>query len=455
MRWTYALVLVACSGPPSTVDGGSDAAPDVDAQAPVAIFGERFGDSSDQVAFGLAVAADGSLVIAGALAGTADFGGGALASAGLDDVFVAKLDAAGKHVWSARFGDGDEQWAEHIAIDGAGNVAVVGSMSGSIDFGGGSLASAVGRDVYVAVFDAGGKYVWSKSFGSPGTNEDAWGVAFDPSGNVLVTGGAEGEIDFGCGAPAAEGEQSIFVAKLDPKGACVFSRRVGNAEEQIGFAIASDAAGDVLVTGRFEGTIDFGVGPMTATLRDAFVAGWDASGVTLFSRDFGDPSGSGMAEGRGIAAGASGIVVAGKFSGTLGGLASAGDTDVFLVGLDATGATRFERRFGDAAFQNAFDLAPAGADVFVASGDFGGALDFGTTTPLVARAHDGWVARFDGKTGSAISAYALAGGDVTAWASAASGGRVAVAGGFSGTLDLGGIPLVSSGGSDVFAGLLP
>ena len=458
-RWPYALVLVGCSSTPNAPDGGADAGTDaveasIDAPVPVVIFAERFGDGADQVAFGAAASSDG-VVITGALSGSADFGGGALTSAGLDDVFVTKLDASGKHVFSKRFGDADEQWAEHVAVDASGNIAVVGSMSGTIDFGGGPLVATGGRDVFVAVFDASGAHRWSKSFGSDGTNEDGWSVAFDPSGDVLVTGGAEGAIDFGCGAPSPEGEQSIFVAKLDPKGACVFSRRVGDPEEQIGFAIASDAAGDVLVTGRFEGTIDFGAGPMTAALRDAFVAAWDPSGNILFSRSFGDPSGNGMAEGRGVVAMASGVVVVGKFSGVLGGLTSAGDTDVFVIGLDAKGVTRFERRYGDPTFQNAFSIAPDGADTFLASGDFAGALDFGSTK-LVARAHDGWVARFDAKTGDATSAWSLGGGgDVIAWSVAKSTGPIFVAGSFDGPLDFGGITLVSSGGTDVFAGALP
>lgn len=38
--------------------------------------------------------------------GSVDFGGGALTSAGSNDIFAAKLTAAdGAHVWSQRFGD--------------------------------------------------------------------------------------------------------------------------------------------------------------------------------------------------------------------------------------------------------------------------------------------------------------------------------------------------------------
>jgi len=386
VRVRISVVLIACAfacdnGTAAQPDAGADAAgsdtADV-AAPPVALFAERFGDQADQFAWSVATGGDGSIVVVGEVAGAIDFGGGPLTSAGQGDAFVAKLDASGHWVWSKSFGDADEQYAEHVAIDANGNIAVIGSFCGTVDFGGGPLVcTGGGRDVFVAVFDGSGQPLWSKSFGSPGTIEDGWGIAFDASGNVVVTGGAEGAIDFGGGAAPPEGEQSIFVAKLDPLGNHVWSKRVGDPLEQIGFAIASNAAADVLVTGRFEGTIDFGSGPMTAGLREAFVAAYDASGNSLYSRHFGDPGIAGMAEGRGIAATTGGTVVTGTFSGPFDTMTSAGDTDVFLLALDPSGGTLFEKRFGDASFQNAWALALAPNGNVVIGGSFSGALDFG------------------------------------------------------------------------------
>ena len=452
------LCAFACDGGPAgRPDAASPdvAAPDVNAP-PVALFAERFGDAADQFAWSVASGADGSIVVAGEVAGSLDFGGGPLTSAGQGDVFVAKLDAGGHHLWSARFGDADEQYAEHVAIDASGDIAVIGSFCGNVDFGGGPLAcTGGGHDVFVAVFDGSGHHLWSKSFGSPGTIEDGWGIAFDASGNVLVTGGAEGAIDFGGGAAPPEGEQSIFVAKLDPLGGFLWSKRVGDPLEQIGFAVTTDAAGDVLLTGRFEGTIDFGSGAMTAGLREAFVAAYDPSGNSLYARHFGDPGGVGLAEGRGIATTAAGVVVTGTFSGPFDSVTSAGDTDVFLLGLDSAGSSRFEKRFGDASFQNAWALAPAPGGGVAIGGSFSGVLDFGGPK-LSASDEDGFVAVLDASTGAATSAHPLGGaGRGQVWGVATSAGHVLAVGNFGGTLDFGGISLLSSGGDDVFVGAFP
>ena len=56
----------------------------------------------------MSVGADGSIYAAGNFSGTASFGSGPsathLTSAGADDVYVSKLDAAGNFVWVKSFG---------------------------------------------------------------------------------------------------------------------------------------------------------------------------------------------------------------------------------------------------------------------------------------------------------------------------------------------------------------
>jgi len=107
-----------------------------------------------------------------------DFGGGPLVSQGGDDAFVVKLDAGGQHLWSKSFGDASGQKVNGIAVDGSGNVVVTGQLSGSIDIGGGPLVSQGGDDVFAAKLDAGGLHIWSKSFGGA---EHQAGVAATPA----------------------------------------------------------------------------------------------------------------------------------------------------------------------------------------------------------------------------------------------------------------------------------
>ena len=121
--------------------------------------------------------------------------------------------STGKHLWSKGFGDGSHQAAEAVAVDASGNVIVTGNFEGTVDFGGGALTSTGSRDIFVAKFGSDGAHLWSKSFGA-GDDQITQAVTVDASGNVIVTGWFYGTVDFGGGALTSAGSFDIFVAKF-------------------------------------------------------------------------------------------------------------------------------------------------------------------------------------------------------------------------------------------------
>lgn len=100
---------------------------------------------------GIAVGNDASTFVASHSATTIDFGGGRLTSAGGQDVFIAKLDAKGDHVWSRRFGDGAEQIVGGLATVGD-RLLAAGYFAGTLDLGTGtgtSLSARGSHDLFV------------------------------------------------------------------------------------------------------------------------------------------------------------------------------------------------------------------------------------------------------------------------------------------------------------------
>src|SRR3989442_13362586 len=81
---------------------------------------------------------------------TLDFGGGPLTSAGSLDTFLAKFNPSGAHLWSKRFGSTGSDSSTNVAVDGSGNVVMAGSFSGTVDFGSGPLTSARLYDTFLA-----------------------------------------------------------------------------------------------------------------------------------------------------------------------------------------------------------------------------------------------------------------------------------------------------------------
>lgn len=124
-----------------------------------------FGDARARVN-DLAVSDAGEVVVAGLFAEPFDFGGGVLspvhAPGTIDtfDAFLVKLDAAGAHRWSARFGDEGSQSIDRVTVDARGEIAVLGRGNGTIDLGGGPLALGE-NGTFAARFDAEGRWLWS------------------------------------------------------------------------------------------------------------------------------------------------------------------------------------------------------------------------------------------------------------------------------------------------------
>jgi hypothetical protein len=231
-----------------------------------------FGDTGDQYGDTAAFDPRGFLVTAGYFGGGLDFGGGSRTSAGGVDIFVTKQDLSGAHLWSLRFGDLGDQRAEAIALDSQGNIFLTGRFAGSFDFGGDRLESAGATDFYVVKLDETGKHVWSKRFGGPG-EEVPNAIALDGAGNVLVVGRAYGPLDFGSGNLPPAGDSDAFVVKLDPTGNHLWSKRFGDVGLDSANAIGATPTNEVWVAGYFRGTVDFGGGPLTSKGKaDVFVA---------------------------------------------------------------------------------------------------------------------------------------------------------------------------------------
>ncbi|MGD0922008.1 MAG: SBBP repeat-containing protein [Terriglobia bacterium] len=304
------------------------------------LWSKRFGGMGYDIGSGIAADGSGNVLVTGCFQDTADFGGGPRASHGSYDIFVAKFSGVdGAHLWSKGFGSTYDDMGLGIAADGSG-VVVTGYFRGAVSFGGGGLTSAgaMSEDIFVVKLSgANGAHLWSKQFGDVGPDE-GHGIAVDGTGSVLVTGDFSGTVDFGGGPLTSAGGYDIFVARLSGvNGAHLWSKRFGGTGTDSACALAADGSGNVLVTGYFERTLDFGGGGLTsAGGGDIFVSKFSGGdGAHLWSKRFGDTLGD---RGYGITADRSGnALVTGLFSGTVdfGGevLTSAGTADIFVLKL--------------------------------------------------------------------------------------------------------------------------
>lgn len=449
-----------CSGEvlPTTEDCATATDEDCDGLAPPCngafLWGARFGDASDQLGKSVAVDGPGNVLLAGDFGGTVDFGGGPLVSAGASDVSIAKFSASGILQWSKRFGDSSDQYGNVVAADESGNIVLTGSIGGTVDFGGGPLTGTGSQDSFIAKFDAAGNHAWSKRF----TGFGRVGAAFG-AGDVLVAGSFSGSLDLGGGAMTSAGASDIYIARFGPTGNHVWSKRFGDAGNQYGEAIATDATGAILATGSFGGTVDFGGGPLTSKPGIAntalYLAKLDATGAHVWSKRFGE---TGKISGARVAVDAAGnVVVAGSFSGSVdfggGVLTSAGSSDIFIAKFYASGAHWWSKRFGDSDIQTGAGVATDGDGDVVLVGGFIGVVDFGAGQYVSAGvgSADMYIAKFDAN-GKHLWSKRFGDGLTQGAADVATdaAGDSIVTGQFSGAIDFGGGSLMCAGQADAF-----
>ncbi len=428
----------------------------------VANWGAGFGD--DDQDFGRNIATDSSdnVYAVGFFRETIDFGGGTLTATAGRDVFLAKFDSDGNHLWSQSFGGtGGTDIGLGVAVDSADNVIVTGYFQSTINFGGADLTAAGGgsdTDIFVAKFNSAGVHQWSFSYGDT-ENQQGWGVATDSADNVILTGYYEGAPDFGGGALASQVNWSIYLVKLSSAGAHVFSDGYGSSgSEQFARHVAVDGADNIVIAGPFAGSVNFGGGNLTsAGERDGYVAKFNSAGAHQWSIRFGDAARN---EARRVEVDSNGdVIVAGYFRGSVdlgcGSLAASGgaEHDVLLAKLNgATGSCRWSSRYGDTAPDLADGLSIDDNDRILVGGSFEGTLDFGDQSITSQGGRDAWVAKFftDGRF-AWVRRFGNSVDQFTGNLATDSAGNVTLTGWFSGTVTLSSGGVISSAGvEDVF-----
>lgn len=227
-------------------------------------FGGRYNDTISH----LAVDARGNIYVQGVFRDTADWGGKPLtAHGGADnDVVLAKYDVNGDPVWAQNFGNAFDDVAGGLTVDPAGNITMVGSFDKSVSFGPGDEHTAAGEsDAFIARFTTDGKLTWARTYGAD--REDiAYGVAADAAGNTVTIGWFQGSVDFGKGPLVSKGNKDVFAVKLDPAGGLVWAQRWGDRDHDQARAVAIDDHGAALVAGIYRFTLDL-VAPALESVR--------------------------------------------------------------------------------------------------------------------------------------------------------------------------------------------
>lgn len=203
-----------------------------------------------------------------------------------------------------------------------------------------------------------------------------------------------------------------------------------DGDDDNAYCIAKDAAGNLLIGGTFHATVDFDPSVSTANLvtgqasgnsnENGFLAKYTSTGVYIWAIKIGNSTSASQTIVNNVTLdGSNNAYIVGQFQGTVdfdpgagtSNLTSAGGNDIFIAKYNSSGAYQWAYQIGAASSDKGLAIAiDASSNIYI-TGDFQGTCDFdpsGSTANLVASGVDGFVASYS-STGTYRWAFALSG----------------------------------------------
>ena len=296
---------------------------------------------------------------------------------------------------------------------------VAGIYRGTTDFDPGlgvdeRTSSGGSFDVYLVKYNTDGEYQWVRAWGGP--NEDvSYGIATDSSGNIYVSGGFTGTVDFDPGAGIKNKSTKTanysdpYVTKFDSAGNHLWVQTWGGSSSDFSLNVNTDNVDNVYVVGWFGSTsADFN--PAGGDVRnsngswDVFLSKFDSAGNYQWARTWGGASGD---MGYAVSIDNTGNIYVGgwfndkvDFNPGLGvdNKTSNGNWDVYLSKLDSAGNYLWAVTWGGTEQDIGYDVALDSGNVYV-SGAFNGTVDFDPGTSTVNQtskgSNDAFLTRFN------------------------------------------------------------
>jgi Domain of unknown function (DUF1996)/Beta-propeller repeat len=268
------------------------------------------------------------------------------------DAFVRKYDASGTELWTRQFGTPGTDQGLALAVDDSG-VYVTGSTDGRFP----KQAPAGELDAFVAKFGPNGRQVWLQQFGTRGSDEAVSVVA--AGAGLFISGSTDGRL----GASRVGGTDA-FVGAFSLEGEVRWIRQFGSTgtDRARGLSVES---GSVRVVGSTDGAFR---GKASLGGDDAFVQTFTTQGNRGWARQLGS---SGADAATSVLALPGTTYVTGTTDGTLQGQASVGGSDAFVMRLNARGELVWTRQFGTEASDDSAAVGGTADAVYVAGSTTG------------------------------------------------------------------------------------
>lgn len=279
--------------------------------------------------------------------------------------FLAKWDENGDFVYGRVFASTGDCRPYGLSLDAQENIYLSGTFRGTIDLdpgNGTSSHTANGQlDAFFVKLDDSGNFDWDYTFGG-GSYDYVYDHAVDEQGNVYLTGGFSGTVDFDAGSGthniSASGSADGFLLKVTNEATFDWAHTAGSSSNWEDFSGVAYREGFVYISGYFYNSINLGSGGASTILnnsgsgRAAFVQKLDTTAVSQWGYAI---TGSGSEAWDVQVAQDGNVLLCGDFGGTVdfeygSGTSSAqtnGGADAYVLSVSAAGDYNWHKTWGD------------------------------------------------------------------------------------------------------------
>lgn len=316
-----------------------------------------------------------------------------------DEFVVGKLNLNNEKIeWIKTAGKKEARsFCANIAIDTSENVYTIGTYYTNLNLGSGDLGSNGDRDFVIAKYTSSGNLNWVNSYGGT-AGEEVNGLTVLGNGDVVASGFFRNTVDFGLGNETSAGDSDAFLMIVNSAGSTQYGARFGLTGKDYYWDVAHDSSNNIYASGEMIGNIDLGGGALTQIGgRDIFLGKYDNLGNHIWSMNFGVV---GDEYTRDIAVNSSGeTVIAGHTKGdfNIGGAGhtNQGGTDLFLAKVDASGSLSWARAFGTINNENSYDVIFDEDENIIMLASFSGTINVGGNDLTSYGGVDILIAKFD------------------------------------------------------------
>jgi len=200
--------------------------------------------------------------------------------------YLAKYSKKGESNWVRTFeGYGGITGVGGITSDHEGNVILTGMFVDTLKINNIILpGNGYYAQVFIIKYNPAGSLVFAEKFGGTSTVQGR-GASSDGQNNIYVTGRFNGTANFGGNYLTSFGSDDVFILKLDPDGNPVWVRQAGGQGYERGHAIITDSTGNSYISGLFWSTsMSFGNITITSPLAsNLFIAKYASDGTPLWA----------------------------------------------------------------------------------------------------------------------------------------------------------------------------